>query len=116
LNVLIIDDNQMIRQGLTVLLEDEGFTVEACPCGNSAMEISGQRAFNVFIVDYWLPEMKGIAVTAELRRAHPSAVIIGCSIEFKGQAFLSAGADAFILKENLPIELLPSIRKALAAR
>ncbi len=116
MDVLVVDDNQTIRWGLTVLLEEEGFTVETCPCGRSALELAGKRAFNVYLVDYWLPEMKGVAVTTELRKAHPSAAIIGCSIESKEQAFLSAGADAFILKENLSVDLLPSIHKALAAK
>jgi DNA-binding response OmpR family regulator len=114
-DVLVVDDNKTIQWGLTVLLEDEGFTVKTCPCGRTALELANEHTFNIYIVDYWLPEMKGVDVTVELRRMHPSAVIIGCSIEAKEQVFRSAGADAFILKENLQVELLPSIRKALAA-
>jgi DNA-binding response OmpR family regulator len=109
-NVLIIDDNVMMQHILTFILEDEGFTVDSCADGVTALNLTKEQAFKVYLVDYRLPEMMGDAVTVDLRKRYPDAYIIGYSIEHREQDFLKAGADKFIIKENLIRELIPSIK------
>ncbi len=113
-DVLLIDDNEMIQGVVTVLMQEAGFSITTCPNGPAAVALSREKAFKVYIIDYLLPEMRGDAVAAELRRLHSKAVIIGCSVEQNEHAFLSAGADKFILKENIHTELMPFIRESLS--
>ncbi len=113
-DVLLVDDNEMIQGVVTVLLQEAGFSVRACPSGPAAVALSREQPFKVYIIDYLLPEMRGDAVAAELRRLHSNAVIIGCSVEPNEHVFLSAGADTFILKENIHTELMPFIRSSLS--
>ncbi len=109
--VLVIDDNEMTRDVLILLLEDEGFSVNGCADGISALDLAKQKPFKVFLVDYRMPRTNGDEVASLLRKLSPESFIIGYSVESKEQEFLSAGADKFILKDRLLAELLPSIRK-----
>jgi len=108
--ILVIDDNELILSALKILLECDGFKVQTCPGAASALALAGERAFDIYIVDYQLPDMNGDAVTAAIRKMQPSAVIIGSSVEPKERAFLSAGADTFIIKHELPTEVSVFIR------
>jgi DNA-binding response OmpR family regulator len=113
--ILVIDDNELILSALKILLEYEGFKVQTCPGAASALALAKGQAFDVFIVDYQLPDMNGDAVTAAIRKMHPSSIIIGSSVEPKERAFLSAGADTFIIKHELPAAVSALIRSAPCA-
>lgn len=113
--ILVIDDNESILSALKIHLEYDGFKVQTCPSSASALALAEERAFDIFIVDYQLPEMNGDALTAAIRKMRPSAIIIGSSVEPKERAFLSAGADKFILKQELPAELSAFIRRTASS-
>lgn len=115
-DILIVDDNGLTRDSLALLLDGQGFSVDDCPDGISALNLSKKKGFHVYVIDYNMPELKGDEVTSQLRKLRPDAFIIGYSIESKQQAFLSAGADKFITKDNLIIELIPSIKEAVSIR
>ncbi len=103
--ILIIDDNELFLGLLKTFLERDGFRTLTCPDPASALAVAREWAFDIFIVDYRVPNVTGYALTAAIRKIHPSAMIIGCSLEPKEQEFLSAGADRFISKEDLPAKL-----------
>ncbi len=109
--ILIIDDNELFSSALKSLLEYEGFEVETCACAVSALGMAEERQFDVYIIDYRLQGVNGDAVAAAIRRIQPSAMIIGCSAESKEQAFLRAGADKFIPKQEMPGEVSSFIRQ-----
>ncbi len=109
--VLVIDDNQMTRDTIKLLLEDEGFIVQGCTNGKSAIDLSERKNFAVYIIDYRMPGMTGDAVAAMIRKLSPKAYIIGFSIESKEKVFLDAGADLFIIKDHFDKKLIPLIKK-----
>jgi CheY-like chemotaxis protein len=109
--VLVIDDNQVMRDALRMILEDEGLTVNSCASGRHALDLTKEKRFGIYLIDYHMPEMNGDAVTAELRNLHPDSFIIGFSLEHKEQAFLAAGADKFIIKDQLDKELIQFIKE-----
>ena len=109
--ILVIDDNQMTRDVLKQLLDDENYIVSSCPNGMSAIELIKEKPFEIFIIDYSMPEMPGDAVTAEVRKLCPDAFIIGFSFEHKELIFLAAGADKFIIKDELHAKLINAIKE-----
>ncbi len=115
-HILVIDDNEITQTVLRAVLEYDGFNVFTCPDAHSALVSSKARDFCVYVVDYQLPGMKGDALAAALRQARPDSVIIGCSLELREQEFLSAGADGFLLKENVPSQLLSVLTTSLSSR
>jgi DNA-binding response OmpR family regulator len=109
--ILVIDDDEVFLSLLETLLEHDGFKVYVCSNALNAVTLAKVCRFDFIIIDYRLADMKGDAITAAIRRMQPSAIIIGCSMESKEQAFLSAGANKFISKEELPAELIAYIRE-----
>ena len=99
--VLIVDDNPQIRRLLRTELNSDEET-----------QVIGK-------VDLSMARLDSIETTRRLRSLLPQTVIIGMSRHTRGmveQALVSAGADAFLPKDTLPEDLLPSIKKALHRR
>lgn len=100
-SILIVDDDELLTEAFQGLLEHDGHVVFCCHNGSDAIELSQKQNFDVILIDYHMPGMKGDVVCRLLRHRHPDAFIIGCSSEHQDRAFLNAGADTFIRKNQL---------------
>lgn len=100
-SILIVDDDELLTETIRCLLEDDGHVVICCHNGSDASEHAKKQNFDVIIIDYNMPGMKGDVVCRLLRSNHPDVFIIGSSSEYQDEAFLSAGADTFVRKELL---------------
>jgi two-component system response regulator QseB len=96
--VLFIEDATLLRKTLCDLLQNDGFQVNECRDGASALDAAEKDDFHFIITDYHMPNMNGADVTRHLRRRFPASVIIGVSWEDMQKVFLAAGADAFLQK------------------
>jgi len=96
-----------------MLLEFEGYSVSFCENGLAAYDLAQKKCFNVFIINYLMPEMNGDDVVRLLRPLCPDALVIGYSTKTKDKAFLNAGADAFINKDALVLKLVPFIKSKI---
>ncbi len=110
--ILIIEDDALLGNLLSGLLASEGAKVSCCEGGDSALALSERTCFDVFVVGYRLRAMSGLEVAAKLRARCPSSRIIGTGLSPKGQDFLAAGADAFLLKPFETRELIALIEEA----
>lgn len=113
-SVLVIDDDEAIRGSLRMLLEFNDFVVECCHDGKSGLELAHEKCFDVIVIDYQMPGLKGDETTRSLRAICPTAFIIGISLEERGQAFRQAGANAFISKDQLLAKLFIEINNGLS--
>jgi two-component system response regulator ResD len=111
--VLVIDDDKRTRESLRMLMELEGFIVDCCDSGFSAQERLQEMSFDLILIDYQMPEIVGTEVTRSVRDLCPDAFIFGMSIENKRLVFLNAGADDFINKERLVLDLPRIARQRL---
>ena len=75
-NVLVVDDQEAIRDTLQTALDDEGFTVETAANGQEALEILGRWKPCVVLLDLMMPVMDGWAFCAEQRRAGDKTPIV----------------------------------------
>jgi DNA-binding response OmpR family regulator len=73
--VLVVDDDVSIRMLLTAALEQEELDVQTAPDGSSALALGLTCAFDLFLLDYLLPNMRGLDLALALRRHHPDAPI-----------------------------------------
>jgi len=110
--VLVIEDMAPVRDLLNKVLSSEGYTVRACEDGLRALNAASRDVFHAVITDYRLPHMNGVDVTRHLRAKLPESVIIGVSIADKGDDFLAAGANVFLLKPYAYDEILAIISRA----
>jgi two-component system, NtrC family, nitrogen regulation response regulator NtrX len=64
--ILVVDDEQGIRDTLRQILEDEGYSVDEAESGELALTFAEARDYDVILLDVWLPEMDGIQVLERL--------------------------------------------------
>ena len=74
--ILVVDDEENARIGLTKLLTHEGFEVMSACNGHEALDFMYQKNVNLIISDINMPDMNGLAFLRELSRKFPSANVI----------------------------------------
>ncbi len=109
--VLVIDDNESTRTLLRLILEAEGFVVHSCKNGPAALELVRKSSFDIFLIDFLLPIMKGDETARRIRSSCPDAYIIGASVDWMEEDFLKAGADVFVNKFEMGSRLVPLLHK-----
>jgi len=74
--ILIVDDEPGVRSSLSGVLRDEGYSVDAVPSGEDCLERVTRAAFDLIVLDVWLPGMDGLATLARLRERQVDAQIV----------------------------------------
>ena len=107
--LLCIDDNESVLECEKSFLESFGYTVLTAASGGKGLELASKYSVDVVILDYFMPEMNGQEVAIEMRRLKPQAPIIMLSgaVDVPEQAL--KWVDAFIAKDCLVSQLLPTI-------
>jgi CheY-like chemotaxis protein len=87
IHVLVVDDQEVIRDTLQVALDDEGFTVECAANGREALDILGRWKPCVILLDLMMPVMDGWAFCEEQRRTgdHTPIVLLSAAGELDAQ-------------------------------
>jgi DNA-binding NarL/FixJ family response regulator len=117
--VLIADDDHLMRAGLAELLGSDP-TIEIvgqAASGREAIERTRRLDPDVVLMDVRMPDLDGIAATAELTRDTPSArVVILTTFEQDDYIFggLRAGASGFLLKRTRPEDLISAVHTVAA--
>ena len=76
LDILLIDDDELVRQSLEMLLTHEGFQVSPANGGKQALELAAQQIFDVVISDIRMPDMDGFTTVGRLRELLPEATFV----------------------------------------
>ena len=74
--ILIVDDEPGIRQSLKGVFEDEGFATESVSSGEECLKKIAQSAFDLVLLDIWLPGIDGLETLRRLREISPSTRVI----------------------------------------
>ena len=118
MRVLIVEDEQALREGLTDLLSAAGHEVVSFEHGKDAVAAGTEEAFDLVLLDLMLPDLDGVEVCRRLRRARPMLHILMLTArgsEDDKVAGLEAGADDYLTKPFAVRELLARV-KALFRR
>ncbi len=117
--ILVIDDEEIMREILETLLTREGYEVKLAASGNEGLEMARALPFDAAIVDIMMPGLDGIATLDELKRLDEdlAAVIITAyaSVESAISA-MKAGAFDYITKPFKNEEVLVVVRNAMERR
>jgi CheY-like chemotaxis protein len=98
MRVLVIDDDAVLRELLSALLDVEGHTVITAESGEDALgQLRGGLAADILLTDVQLPGLTGPALAEQLRAAAPSATLLGMSGS-EPAAAIRRSFDAFLLK------------------
>jgi DNA-binding NtrC family response regulator len=115
-NILIVDDEKLIRWSLKELLSGEGYTVKAVEDGKSALEALADESFDLVLLDYMLPDMNGIQILAEIRANQPDLLVMmitsHSSIEHAVSA-MKIGANDYVSKPFRNEDISHRVEKVL---
>lgn len=117
LRILLVDDHQLFRRGLQMILErTPGMTVVGeAGDGTQALELGKGIRPEVLVVDIHLPDCDGIELAGRLREKHPGAKVIFLSSDGDFalvRRALDAGGNGYLLKNSAPTELIGAIQAA----
>ena len=114
--ILVVDDEPAIRDGLCALLESEGYAVRTAGGGEEALSLFRLKRPDLILLDVMMPRLNGYAVCAEVRRIDADIPILFLTAkdaetdELRG---LSIGADDYISKTAAEAVKLARIAAAL---
>lgn len=114
--ILVIDDDESLRDTIAVMLEQEGFRAVLAGDGRTGYSQAVTLKPDLVLVDLRLPGMTGIEICKQLRGAHVSTPIIVLSAvgeELDKVLLLEIGADDYVVKPFGSRELLARIRAVL---
>ncbi len=112
--VLLVDDHQMMRDGLRVLLENRAGleVVGEAENGQQAVKLTGELRPDVVVMDVGLPGLNGVEATRQLLSRFPETKVVALSMHSDKRyvlQMLNAGAAAYLLKNSASEELLRAI-------
>jgi DNA-binding NtrC family response regulator len=118
-SILVIDDEEVMRDVLATLLGQAGYEVSLAENGPAGLALARRKNFDAAVVDIMLPEMDGIEVLEELKRHDAELVVLMitayASVETAIQA-MRRGAFDYVSKPFKHEELLHILRNALNQR
>jgi len=114
--ILIIDDDESIRNTLSMILEHEGYKVDTAENGKLAIAKSSENFYNLALIDIRLPDMNGTDLLPSLKETTPKMVkviLTGYPALNNAVAAVNRGADAYLTKPVKTDELLSVIKEHL---
>ena len=118
-SILVVDDEPGVRSSITGVLQDEGFDVDTASSGEECLEKANGAAFDVIVLDIWLPGLDGLTTLQRLRERQIDSQVVIISghgnIESAVRA-IKNGAFDFIEKPLSLEKTVLVIRNALRQR
>ena len=114
-NILICDDEPDIRSALKIYLSGEGYGIFEAENGSQALDIIAKEEISLLLMDVMMPVMDGITALSTLRKTSniPVILLTAKSQDFDKVSGLNAGADDYITKPFVPVEVIARVRSQL---
>ena len=114
-NLLIVDDEQKIREIIAKYAKFEGYTTEEASDGMTAVEMLREKDYDLVVLDVMLPDLDGFSVCRELRKTSRTPVIM---LSARGEEYdrihgFEVGIDDYVVKPFSPKELMLRIAAVL---
>lgn len=113
--ILIVDDEKEIADLVALYLRNEGYEVFLCYNGGDALKVIAEERLDIAILDVMLPDISGFEICTRIREDHCYPVIM---LTAKGEELdkitgLTLGADDYVTKPFLPLELVARVKAQL---
>ena len=113
--ILVVDDEQVLVKGIKFNLEHEGYQVEVGYDGEQAVELAREGGFDLVLLDLMMPKIDGLQACMRIREFSNVPIIM---LTAKGEETdkitgLTMGADDYMTKPFLPLELVARVKAQL---
>ena len=114
-NILICDDQPDIVNALKIYLAPEGYKLFEAFTGEQALDMVRKGDFHLILLDIMMPRMDGITATAKIRAfSNVPIILLTAKSETEDKVLgLNVGADDYITKPFVPVEVLARVRSQL---
>ena len=113
--ILVVEDDEQIRDGIEIYLKSQGYEVSKAGDGIEGLEVLKKEKIHLAIVDVMMPRMDGIHMVMRFRKEYDFPVIMlsAKSEEVDKIMGLNMGADDYVTKPFQPMELLARVNSHL---
>ena len=114
-NILICDDQPDIVNALKIYLEPEGYTLYEAYTGLEALETVRKHDIHLILMDVMMPKMDGLTAVSQIRQfSNVPIILLTAKSETEDMVLgLNVGADDYITKPFVPVEVLARVRSQL---
>lgn len=112
LKILLIEDNDELREATLAFLQNQGHYVRGVPMAEEIDDVTGGFVPDVYVIDLNLPDEDGLSLTRRLRASHPNVgIVISTARTQIGDKVIGyeSGADLYLTKPVHPQELMAGI-------
>lgn len=116
MKILVVDDNELMTETLTAVLEQQNYVVEVATDGQAGLALATSYDYDLLLLDVMLPRLDGISLCRQLRLLNytgPILLLTGRDSIHDKAIGLDAGADDYLVKPFDPEELRARIRALL---
>ena len=111
-HILVVDDELIVRDSLKEWLEDEGFSVDMAESGGTALDMLGEKTYQLMLTDIKMPGMDGVELLKKASEDHPDLTVVMmtayATVETAVEA-MKTGALDYLLKPFDPQSFIPKI-------
>jgi DNA-binding NtrC family response regulator len=114
--ILIVDDDESIREVLKTILEEEGYIVDVAKNGKEAIRKTNEKFYNLALIDIRLSDMEGTELLTKIKDTLPKMrkiIVTGYPSLQNAIEALNKGANAYVLKSFDMNKVLKTIREQL---
>lgn len=123
INILIVDDHQLVRDGIKTMLESKEkeytYIITEASSGSEAIELLEKTIIDIILIDQQMPGLSGSETVKKIKSLHPKSKILAIS-NYDEIAYindmLKSGANGYVLKNIDPNELVKAIETILSGK
>lgn len=115
MKILVVDDEKLLVKGIKFNLENEGYTVDYCYDGETAVEMARENNYDLIILDLMMPKKDGLSACQEIRMFSVVPIIMLTARSENADLLMGfeSGADDYITKPFNILELKARVRALL---
>ena len=115
MKILVVDDEKLLVKGIKFNLENEGYTVDACYDGESAVSMARSGDYSLIILDLMMPKKDGLEACQEIRSFSTVPIIMLTARSERSDLLMGfeSGADDYVTKPFDILELKARVRALL---